>query len=135
MAPTGVAAHTIGGQTIHFALKMPIQHGYRTDNAQLSSATLRKLRLSYNNKHTIIIDEISMVSAFMLEQIHLRLQFIKDNELPFGGMNVILVGDFFQLRPVRGKFAFTHEIIWPLFTPFFSPEHASIWRFNICQFT
>ena len=119
LAPTGVAAHNIGGQTIHFALKMPIEHGYRRDSAQLSSATLRKLRFSYKNIHTIIIDEISMVSAFMLEQIHLRLQFIKDSELPFGGMNVILVGDFFQLRPVRGKFAFMHQILWPLFKPFF----------------
>lgn len=50
--------------------------------------------------------------------IHRRLCSIKDNDLPFGGLNIILIGDFFQLRPVRGKYLFKIELLWPLFKTF-----------------
>lgn len=119
LAPTGVAAHNIKGQTIHSALKLPVQHGYRFNDTQLSASVLKKLRIDLKNKHTIIIDEISMVSSNMLELIHNRLQTIHCCEEPFGGINMIVVGNFFQLRPVRGDFAFKHELLWHLFTPFF----------------
>lgn len=118
MAPTGVAAHNINGETIHSALKVPVEHNFGFDNTELSSATLYHLRLKLQNVKTIVIDEISMVSAKMLQFIHSRLQYVKDNELPFGGINVILVGNFFQLRPVRGQFAFKHSILWQMFKPF-----------------
>ena len=47
-----------------------------------------------------------MVSNYMLKFIHLRLQEIKSNNLPFGGVNVITVGDLYQLKPVMGQFVF-----------------------------
>lgn len=123
LAPTGVAAHNIKGQTIHSALKLPVQHGYSFNDTQLSASVLKKLRIDLKNKHTVIIDEISMVSSNMLELIHNRLQTIHCCEEPFGGINMIVVGDFFQLRPVRGDFAFKHELLWHLFTPFFLKQN------------
>ena len=47
-----------------------------------------------------------MVSNYMLRYIHLRLQEIKSNNLPFGGVNIIAVGDLYQLKPVMGQFIF-----------------------------
>jgi len=51
----------------------------------------------------VIIDEISMVSTVMLAKISERLSQIKGNKEPFGGLDMILVGDFLQLRPVGGS--------------------------------
>lgn len=55
----------------------------------------------------------------MLTFISRRLSEIKDNHLPFGGFKIITVGDFFQLRPVRGTYAFENVLLWHLFEPFF----------------
>lgn len=60
-----------------------------------------------------------MVSSSILTFISRRLSEISDNNLPFGGYNVITVGDFFQLRPVKGNFAFENILLWRLFEPFF----------------
>lgn len=65
--------------------------------------------------HTLVIDEISMVSSQTLVYIHRRLAAIKGNDNFFGGLNVILIGDFHQLKPVRGTFAFQNNVIWNLF--------------------
>ena len=70
--------------------------------------------------HTIIIDEISMVSYKTLGFIHQRLTEIKgsdDTEEYFGGVNIIAVGDFYQLPPVRGSFVFGHV-----------PASTHLWR-------
>lgn len=123
VAPPGVAAFNIHGKTIHSALRLPVQHNQHFDDFPLSSASLSSLGRLFTSVNILIIEEVSMVSSRMLEQIHLRLQAIKRNELPFGGLNVIIVGDFFQLRPIRAKFAFTHTTLWPLFTPFFLNEN------------
>ncbi|MEW8561119.1 MAG: DUF6570 domain-containing protein [Candidatus Thiodiazotropha sp.] len=124
LAPTGVAAFNIQGQTIHSSLRIPVQHGYSASYIELSARSLQTLRSAFQNIHTVLIDEVSMVSSVMLEHIHLRLQAIKNNDLAFGGLNIILVGDFFQLRPVRGQFAFKHSNLWPLFRPFFLNENV-----------
>ena len=133
LAPTGVAAFNIKGRTIHSSLRIPVQHGYVTEYTELSARNLQKLRSTFENIHTILIDEISMVSSSMLEHIHLRLQSIKNNNLPFGGLNIILVGDFFQLRPVKGHFAFYHSLLWPLFRPFFLTQNVR--QSNDAQFS
>lgn len=119
-APTGTAAKNVYGQTIHSALHLPVQHGNQPAYNTLSAKSLKKLRNNLLYVHTLIIDEISMVSSVMLEHIHKRLCAIKDNDKYFGGLNIIAVGDFFQLRPVRGHYTFQNKQLWSnLFKPFF----------------
>jgi len=95
LAPTGIAALQLGGQTIHSFFGFP--HG------PLKPKDLRK-RLKagvYKKIEVIIIDEISMVRADMLDGID---RFLRNNrekkDLPFGGVQLILCGDPFQLPPV-----------------------------------
>ena len=118
-APSGVAARNVLGLTIHSVFRLPVQHGYEPEYHDLSSFALKKLQDVFRNVHTIIVDEISMVSCKYFHYIHQRLCSIKNCGEPFGGLNVILFGDFYQLRPVCGHFFFTDQILWPLFTPFF----------------
>ena len=109
VAPTGVAAFNIGGLTIHYAFRLPVEHGNLTRYTKLSAERLHQLRLLCKDVHTIIIDEISMVSYETLGFIHQRLTEIKgtdDTEVYFGGLNIIAVGDFYQLPPVRDRFVF-----------------------------
>ena len=58
-----------------------------------------------------------MISSNTITFIHERLCQIADSDEPFGNFNVILCGDFLQLRSVRGHYMFKEEVIWPLFTP------------------
>ena len=60
-----------------------------------------------------------MISARTFQHIHERLCSIADNDLPFGNFNILCFGDFYQLRPVRGHYLFKHNLLWPLFKPFF----------------
>ena len=105
VAPTGKAAHNIKGHTIHSTFHVPANqplHNY----TKMTWDNLNTYRSKYLNLKWIICDEISMVSNYMLRFIHLRLQEIMGNDLIFGGVNIIAVGDLYQLKPVMGQFIF-----------------------------
>lgn len=95
LAPTGVAAINVGGQTIHsfFGFKTDIFEDYE----------IRRLAKNSVIDHTdlIIIDEISMVSSWMLDHIDFALRLWCEKKSPFGGKQVLLIGDCFQLPPVQ----------------------------------
>lgn len=96
LAPTGVAALNIKGQTIHsfFGFKP----GITVDSVR--KLTARKADM-YKNTDVIIIDEISMVRADLLDCIDTFLKYNgKDGSLPFGGMRMIFIGDLYQLPPI-----------------------------------
>jgi hypothetical protein len=103
VAPTGMAAVNVGGSTIHsfFGFKIvDIFHPEITWKAFRRRAD--KVRL-LRNIDTIVIDEISMVRSDMFDAIELvcrEAQTGKRKNLPFGGIQIILVGDFYQLEPV-----------------------------------
>lgn len=99
-APTGLAALNIGGRTLHSIFRMPVFDGiYEEDYNNFVEDERAVANIRYNVKH-LIIDEVSMVRADTLDYIDRLLQHIKDNNSPFGGIQVIIVGDFFQLPPV-----------------------------------
>ena len=105
VAPTGKAAHNIKGHTIHSAFHVPANqplHNY----TKMTWDNLNTYCSKYLNLKWIICDEISMVSNYMLRFIHLQLQEIMGNDLIFGGVNIIAVGDLYQLKPVMGQFIF-----------------------------
>jgi ATP-dependent DNA helicase PIF1 len=96
-APTGVASHNIGGQTLHSIFRLPVKKGGYQD---LSSGSLTLLQAKFRNINYLFIDEKSMVSLLQLSYINRRLQQIKVNNEDFGGVSILLIGDFCQLPPV-----------------------------------
>ena len=98
-AYTGIAASAIDGQTLHFIAMIPL------NGAKQSAQTIKALETYWHDKHYLIIDEISMVSREMFAKLsniigRARAGQVFSSEEPFGGLNVILVGDFHQFPPV-----------------------------------
>jgi len=94
LAPTGIAALNVGGQTIHSFFKFPPK---MIDPREL---TKRKNHRFYKKLKLLIIDEISMVRADMIDCIDIFLRNNIENSRPFGGVQVVVFGDLFQLPPV-----------------------------------
>ncbi|RXW13813.1 hypothetical protein EST38_g12040 [Candolleomyces aberdarensis] len=109
LAPTGAAASIIGGSTYHSYLG--VKTGERRaagsgDDRSLDDARKRMLGVAY-----IFLDEISMVSCQDFYLIDLRLKDItKVHDLPFGGLSVIVAGDFAQLPPAKGQTLYSGEV-------------------------
>ena len=99
-APTGVAAFNIDGMTLHSALLLG--RSKYSGFQPLSHDRLNTLRTKLSRLMLLIIDEISMVGANMLLEIHKRLQQIKgvSDDLIFGKVSILAVGDLYQLPPV-----------------------------------
>lgn len=98
LAPTGVAALNVQGQTIHSFFGFPPR--IITPQEAGKKTTRKDLLRLYKNLKTIIIDEISMVRADVLDGIDIFLRRNRENYRPFGGVQMIFVGDLFQLPPV-----------------------------------
>ncbi|MFG1397090.1 ATP-dependent DNA helicase [Roseixanthobacter pseudopolyaromaticivorans] len=95
LAPTGVAALQLGGQTIHSFFGIPP----RILNPDEVKPRVQVRRL-LKKLDRVIIDEISMVRADLLDTVDRALRISRDNSEPFGGVQMVLVGDFLQLPPV-----------------------------------
>jgi ATP-dependent DNA helicase PIF1 len=98
LAPTGVASLNVQGQTIHSFFGFPPR--IITPQEAGKKTTRKDLLRLYKNLDTIIIDEISMVRADVLDGIDIFLRRNRENYRPFGGVQMIFVGDLFQLPPV-----------------------------------
>lgn len=114
-APTGVAALNVGGQTIHSLLRLPT--GVIADHDLEQPAELKKMLAAID---TLVIDEISMVSADLMDAIDRSLRQARGRRHdPFGGAQIIMFGDPYQLPPVpprdpheRAYFADTYRSLW-----------------------
>ncbi|MBP6866578.1 MAG: AAA family ATPase [Candidatus Pacebacteria bacterium] len=101
-ASTGIAATHIGGMTIHSWSGIGIKENldkYELDKIASSEYLNRRIRKT----KVLIIDEVSMLHADTLSMVDAVCREIKQVSEPFGGMQVVLVGDFFQLPPIRKK--------------------------------
>jgi ATP-dependent DNA helicase PIF1 len=98
LAPTGVAALNVQGQTIHSFFGFPPR--IITPSEATRRVTRKDLLRLYKNLEVLIIDEISMVRADMLDGMDKFLRINRENYLPFGGVQVVFFGDLFQLPPV-----------------------------------
>lgn len=94
VAPTGIAALNVKGQTIHSFFKFPPKMIMPSEIKMAKSPKL------YRNIDVLVIDEISMVRADLLDNIDRFLRINRKNAEPFGGVQVIFFGDMFQLPPV-----------------------------------
>jgi ATP-dependent exoDNAse (exonuclease V) alpha subunit len=121
VAPTGVAAINVGGSTIHkffgFLPDITFQHIESAEYHPRSQKIIKNLK-------TLIIDEISMVRADLLDCVDKALRkFGSKPTKPFGGVQVIFVGDLYQLSPIvsesEKEFLYSHYE-----TPFFFSSHG-----------
>lgn len=116
-APTGVAALNVGGQTIHSLFRLPI--GVIADHDIEQTAELRKL---LNSIDTLVIDEVSMVNADLMDAVDRSLRQARQRPAEtFGGVQVVLFGDPYQLAPVPGD---QEE------RAYFSDTYRSMWFFD-----
>ena len=113
LAPTGIAAVNVGGQTLHSFFKIPFKPLLPDDPDIANISRLRKMMRYTKEKvkliqelDLIIIDEISMVRADIIDFVDRVLRVYSGNmREPFGGKQLLLVGDIFQLEPVV-----THDV-------------------------
>ena len=108
LAPTGIAAVNVGGQTMHSFFKIPFKP-LLPDDPDIANITRLRKMLRYTKEKVklireldlIIIDEISMVRADVIDFVDRVLRVYSGNmREPFGGKQLLLVGDIFQLEPV-----------------------------------
>ncbi len=94
VAPTGIAALNVRGQTIHSFFRLPPKLIQPKDVRKVFPNRL------YQNVELLIVDEVSMVRADLMDGIDRFLRINRGNGNPFGGVQILLVGDLFQLPPV-----------------------------------
>ena len=94
LAPTGVAAVNVGGQTIHSFFN------FKTDVFENNEIKISMKNSVLDYTDLIIIDEISMVSSWMIDHIDYALRLWFDKNKAFGGKQMLLIGDCFQLPPI-----------------------------------
>jgi PIF1-like helicase len=105
-APTGAAGVLIDGATIHSLTLLPNK----------SNVNGEELKRIWNDVTFLILDEISMVSAGLFADISERINIgkgiqLSSGDVPFGGIHVLITGDFGQLRPVGGNSLYSHNLI------------------------
>jgi hypothetical protein len=139
VAPTGIAALNAGGVTIHSMFQLPFG-GFIPDNSaphfsdsvkfETKSTLVRHFKMSglkksvIRNMELMIIDEVSMLRADLLDAIDFMMQSVRKKKTPFGGVQVLFIGDLLQLPPVirdeewstlrkyyNGKFFFHSHVI------------------------
>lgn len=107
-AATGLAAVNIGGATLHSAMHIGLGEGTPTFLAAKIKANQENyedlMRLKF-----LICDEISMIDAELFGKLEEVLRLVRENDKPFGGVQVILSGDFWQLPPVGSEAQFVFE--------------------------
>ena len=118
VAPTGVAAINAEGVTIHSLFQLPPQLFLPTDEARRQLFAEMQMRANkqrvLRNLELLVIDEISMVRADLLDTIDAVLRHFKHRPtIPFGGVQLLVIGDLFQLSPV------VREEEWRLLQPFY----------------
>lgn len=134
VAPTGIAALNAGGVTIHSQFQLPLgfylpvkePEGNYTDqyNCFTQHTLIRKHPLSSIRRNVLrsiellVIDEVSMLRADVLDAIDFRLRSVKRNyEEPFGGVQVLMIGDLFQLPPI------VRDNEWAVLRKFYASMH------------
>ena len=118
LAPTGIAAIAVGGQTMHSFFGFPMQAMGPHTEMSLSNDKFQILK----ETDTIIVDEASMVRSDMVDGMDRCMRMVFKTNMPFGGKQVIFVGDLFQLPPVVKEGSADAEMLHDLYgagLPFF----------------
>lgn len=108
-ALTGAAAVCVGGITLHSYAGIGLG---KLDAEELAEQIMKsgKLRKRWIDTKFLAIDEVSMLSAELLEKLDFIAKTVRKKQEPFGGITLILSGDFYQLPPVKAKFCFESPV-------------------------
>lgn len=99
-ASTGLAAHNIGGTTLHRFAGVGL--GQAPTTKLISDVLNNKLkRQRWLDVDVLIVDEVSMIDSILFDKLDMIARKVRGSDLPFGGIQLVLSGDFFQLPPVR----------------------------------
>jgi ATP-dependent DNA helicase PIF1 len=109
-ASTGVAALNIGGSTIHSWAGIGLGHG-SLEGLVTKVKKNKKATKNWKQTRLLIIDEVSMLDADLMDKLNMIGIAVRNDPRPFGGIQLVLVGDFLQIPPVKGKFCF-HATCW-----------------------
>ena len=113
LAPTGIAAIAVGGQTMHSFFGFPFQ----TIGPHTRLDVLPEKKALLNEVDTIIVDEASMVRSDMVDGMDRYLRMAFETNMAFGGKQVVFVGDLFQLPPVVKQGSADAEMLRDLYGP------------------
>ncbi|MCC8112778.1 MAG: helix-turn-helix domain-containing protein [Bacteroidales bacterium] len=120
LAPTGVAAINAGGQTIHSFFQIPfgpfVPGGHVADSKRMFQMSDKKKAL-IRSVDLVVIDEVSMVRADLLDAVDDVLRKYRDSTRPFGGVQMLLIGDLMQLSPV------TKDQEWSMLSQYYSSPY------------
>ncbi|MEE9439797.1 MAG: helix-turn-helix domain-containing protein [Saprospiraceae bacterium] len=135
VAPTGVAAINAGGMTIHSMFQLPLTAFIPSNDVINQEVFTNRMDLVQKQKirkerrrviaelELLVIDEISMVRSDLLDAIDYTLKRFRKNTAPFGGVQLLVIGDLFQLAPVIKEFQWS--VLRSYYeTPFFFSSQA-----------
>ena len=123
LAPTGIAAINVGGETMHSFFGFPLE--VLGTHSTIEVSLEKKMLLE--NVDTIIIDEASMIRSDMVDGMDRYLRAAFSTHMPFAGKQVVFVGDLYQLPPVVKKGSVDEEMLNDLYgtgIPFFYKAHV-----------
>ena len=115
-APTNNAAFNIGGKTIHSLLGFGFTDEESNAYSEMNGQNAKDLPFKFENTRLMVLDEVSMIGSNMFSKISLRLQEVL-SLLPswkfrsFGGLDLLLLGDFFQLPPILDRYIFQNSTL------------------------
>jgi ATP-dependent DNA helicase PIF1 len=109
-ATTGSASFLIGGRTIHSYLGLGLAKDSAKNIFEYNRRNRPHIVKKLRDLKVLIIDEISMLDNNLFDKISEYLCFVRYNKNPFGGIQVVLTGDFCQLEPVAGDYCFKSDI-------------------------
>ena len=123
VAPTGIAAINAGGVTIHSFFQLPLHPFIPGMKIESKFAFSKEKRSIIKTLDVLIIDEISMVRCDLLEAIDSVLRRFRNRSKPFGGVQLLMIGDLQQLSPVITEEEF--QLLAPYYTsPYFFGSRA-----------
>ena len=132
-APTGVAAINAKGVTLHSQFNIPL--GFISPDTDPAKRYNKNLMEICKNFDVLVIDEISMVRPDVIDYIDRTLRMYRNSGVPFGGIQVVMLGDLFQLSPVVKQ---EEQKIMLTFYEGFHFFYAAVWEekgFHIFEFT
>jgi hypothetical protein len=121
LSRNGMAARLIGGQTIHSFFQFPPRTILKDNDPDVNPTNKKEIDL-YKDLDLIIIDEISNVECDLLHAIDKVLRVKRNKDLPFGGTQMLFLGDFFQISPIEPKIQSEKEA--------FYNDYQGIWFFD-----